>query len=178
MTSPTKNFGVPASLFGHTPDPSEAIYISSTRFQRPLSSDANRGHDDFAPQNFSHRVMAQTPIKTKSGSVWITDPASSCGNDHRPQHWWRCNRAECANFTGIRTPTSGNITSKGRPAWECSRVRPSQNVRFSCWRCRLCALRHGAIHIENTGNTPLRFLEIFKKAAIIADLFRSIPGWH
>src|SRR5216684_6562258 len=66
-----KNFGVPSSLFGHTPDPSE-LYIFPAPVPGPLDSDKIAGATE-VPQSFSHRMMAQTPIKTKSGTVRITD---------------------------------------------------------------------------------------------------------
>jgi len=66
-----KNFGVPASLFGHTPDPSE-LYIFKAPVPAPLDQDKLLGASP-VPQSFSHRMMAQEPIRTKSGTVRITD---------------------------------------------------------------------------------------------------------
>src|ERR1700738_5135096 len=66
-----KNFGTPASLFGHTPDPSER-YIFPAPLPGSLASDKIAGATA-APQSFSHRMLAQQPIKTKSGTVRITD---------------------------------------------------------------------------------------------------------
>ena len=66
-----KNFGVPAHRFSTSPDPSE-LYI----FAAPVPGAAwfrqdRRGHP--VPQTFSHRMLAQAPIKTNSGTVRITD---------------------------------------------------------------------------------------------------------
>src|SRR5258706_6024109 len=66
-----KNFGVPASLFGHTPDPSK-LYIFKAPVPAPLGPDKLLGAPS-VPQTFSHRMMAQEPIRTKSGTVRITD---------------------------------------------------------------------------------------------------------
>src|SRR3954452_3344825 len=66
-----KNFGLPASAFGHTPDPSER-YIFPAPIPGPLSSDKIPG-STAVPQIFSHRLMAQEPIKTRSGTARITD---------------------------------------------------------------------------------------------------------
>src|ERR1700681_4624194 len=66
-----KNFGVPASMFARVPDPSE-LYIFPAPVPGPLSSDKIAGATQ-VPQSFSHRMMAQTPIRTKSGTVRITD---------------------------------------------------------------------------------------------------------
>src|SRR5258706_7903397 len=57
-----KNFGVPASSFGHTPDPDER-YIFAAPVPEPLSSDKIPGATAVA-QTFSHRMMAQQPIQT------------------------------------------------------------------------------------------------------------------
>jgi oxalate decarboxylase len=66
-----KNFGVAAALFGHTPNPSER-YIFPAPVPGPLSSDRIAGATA-VPQSFSHKMMAQEPIKTKGGTVRITD---------------------------------------------------------------------------------------------------------
>src|SRR5437899_7412739 len=69
-----KNFGVAASFFGHTPDPSER-YIFPAPVPGPLSSDKISGATA-VPQSFSHRLTAQQPIKTKSGTVRISDSSN------------------------------------------------------------------------------------------------------
>src|SRR6201991_2036350 len=66
-----KNFGTPASVFSHLPDPSER-YIFPAPVPGPLSSDKIAGATE-VPQRFSHRMMAQTPIRTKGGTARITD---------------------------------------------------------------------------------------------------------
>src|ERR1700726_1999926 len=66
-----KNFGTPAAAFGHTPEPSER-YIFPAPIPGPLDSDKIAGATP-APQTFSHRMLAQEPIRTKSGTVRITD---------------------------------------------------------------------------------------------------------
>src|SRR3981189_3101970 len=66
-----KNFGVPAALFGHTPDPSER-YIFPAPMPGSLASDRIAG-STAVPQTFSHRLMAREPIKTSSGTVRISD---------------------------------------------------------------------------------------------------------
>src|ERR1700736_782546 len=66
-----KNFGVSASLFGHTPGPSER-YIFPAPVPGPLGVDKIAGATA-VPQSFSHKLTAQQPVKTKSGKVWISD---------------------------------------------------------------------------------------------------------
>src|SRR5580692_7936331 len=62
-----KNFRVPADLFGHTPDPSK-LYIFKAPVPGPLGPDKLMGAKPI-PQTFSHHMLAQEPIKTKSGTV-------------------------------------------------------------------------------------------------------------
>src|SRR5260370_10878374 len=69
-----KNFGAPAASFGHTPDPSQ-LYIFPAPVPGPLASDKIAGATA-VPQSFSHRLMAQQPIKTKSGTVRISDSSN------------------------------------------------------------------------------------------------------
>jgi oxalate decarboxylase len=66
-----KNFGAPASSFGHMPDPSE-LYIFPAPVPGPLDADKIAGATP-VPQSFSHQMLAQEPIRTKGGTVRITD---------------------------------------------------------------------------------------------------------
>ena len=66
-----KNFGAPASSFGHTPDPSE-LYIFPAPLPGPPGADKIAGATP-VPQSFSHRMLAQEPFRTKGGTVRITD---------------------------------------------------------------------------------------------------------
>ncbi|WP_246756997.1 cupin domain-containing protein [Bradyrhizobium neotropicale] len=66
-----KNFGVPAALFGHTPEESER-YIFPAPIPGPLGAEAIPGVQA-AETNYTWRMMEQVPIKTRSGSVRITD---------------------------------------------------------------------------------------------------------
>jgi oxalate decarboxylase len=67
-----KNFGVAASFFGHTPDPSERYIFSAPVPGQLHPSDA--GGASAVSRGFSHKMMAQQPVKkTKSGTVRITD---------------------------------------------------------------------------------------------------------
>src|SRR5882757_3039198 len=66
-----KNFGAPASSFGHTPDPSQ-LYIFPAPVPGPLASDKIAGATP-VPQSFSHRLTAQEPIRTKGGTARIVD---------------------------------------------------------------------------------------------------------
>jgi oxalate decarboxylase len=66
-----KNFGVAASAFDKVMDPSQG-YIFPLPVPGPLSSDQIAGATS-VPNAFSHKMMAQEPIKTRSGTVRITD---------------------------------------------------------------------------------------------------------
>src|ERR1700737_552761 len=66
-----KNFGVPASAFADIPGP-EQLYIFPAPVPGALSSDKIAGATE-VPQSFSHRMMAQTPIKTKTERGGTTD---------------------------------------------------------------------------------------------------------
>jgi oxalate decarboxylase len=66
-----KNFGVPATLFEHTPDPSQ-LYFFKAPVPGPLGPDKLLGAEPI-PRSFSHRMLAQEPVRTKSGTVRITD---------------------------------------------------------------------------------------------------------
>ena len=143
-----KNFGVPATLFGHTPSPSER-YIFSAQVPGPLGPDKLQGAKP-VPQSFSHHMLAQEPIRTKSGTVRITDssvfPVSKTiaaalvevePGGMRELHWH---------------PEYGRVAVLHRRPGPHGRLRgerPGANLRFSRRGCRLCAVRHGSLRREH-----------------------------
>jgi oxalate decarboxylase len=167
-----RNFGVPASLFGHTPDPDER-YIFPGSVPGPLAADRIAGATA-VPQTFSHRLMAQEPIKSRGGTVRISDSSNFPVNKTvasalvevepggmRELHW-HPNNDEWQYY----------IEGKGR-----------MGVFGSSGQARTFDFQAGDVgyvpfamghYIENTGTTPLRFLEMFK-SSYFADV--SLDTW-
>jgi oxalate decarboxylase len=167
-----KNFGVAASLFGHTPDPSER-YIFPAPVPGPLSSDKIAGATA-VPESFSHRMMAQQPIKTKSGTVRITDtsvfPASKTisaalvevePGGMRELHW-HPNTNEWQYYIEGQA-RMGVFAASGQARTFDFLAGDVGYVPF--------AMGH---YIENTGSATLRFLEVFK-SSYYADV--SLDQW-
>jgi oxalate decarboxylase len=155
-----KNFGVPASAFANVPDPSE-LYIFNAPVPGPLASDKIAG-TTAVPNSFSHRMGAQTPIRTKSGTVRITDskvfPISKTiavalvevePGGMREMHW-HPNTDEWQYYISGQA-RMGVFASSGQARTFDFYANDVGYVPF--------AMGH---YIENTGNTTLRFLEIFK----------------
>jgi oxalate decarboxylase len=167
-----KNFGVPASYFGHTPDPSE-LYIFPAPVPGPLSSDKTTGATA-APQSFSHRMLAQQPIKTKGGAVRITDssvfPVSTTiaaalvevdPGGMRELHW-HPNTDEWQYYIEGQA-RMGVFGASGQARTFDFRAGDVGFVPF--------AMGH---YVENTGTTVMRFLEVFK-SSYFADV--SLDQW-
>ena len=155
-----KNFGVPASDFAKTPDPSQ-LYIFPAALPGPLASDKVAGATE-VPQSFSHRLTAQTPIETKSGSVRIADsknfPVSKtiaaalvevAPGGMRELHW-HPNTDEWQYYIE-GTARMGVFGASGQARTFDYLAGDVGYVPF--------AMGH---YIENTGTTTLRFLEVFK----------------
>jgi oxalate decarboxylase len=167
-----KNFGVPAEAFAELPEP-EKLYIFAAPVPGPLGPDKLRGAEAVA-QTFSHRMHAQEPIRTKGGTVRITDsknfPASKTiaaalvelePGALRELHW-HPNADEWQYY----------IEGEGR-----------MTVFASSGQARTFDYRAGDVgyvpfamghYVENTGSKPLRFLELFKSNHY-ADL--SLNQW-
>lgn len=167
-----KNFGVPASSFGRTRDPHE-LYIFAASVPGPLASDRRPGAIT-VPHSFSHRMTAQQPIKTGSGTVRITDssvfPASTTiaaalvevnPGGMRELHW-HPNVDEWQYY----------IEGEGR-----------MGVFGASGQARTFDFRAGDVgyvpfamghYVENRGTTPLRFLEMFR-STYYADV--SLDQW-
>jgi oxalate decarboxylase len=167
-----KNFGVSSSFFGHTPDPSE-LYIFPAPVPGPLGSDKIPGATA-VPETFSHRMLAQQPIKTKNGTVRITDstvfPASKNiaaalvevePGGMRELHW-HPNTDEWQYYIEGQA-RMGVFASAGQARTFDFMAGDVGYVPF--------AMGH---YVENTGNMPLRFLEMFK-SSYYADV--SLDQW-
>lgn len=155
-----KNFGAPAATFADVPDPSK-LYIFPAPVPGPLAADRIAGATQ-VPQSFSHRMMAQTPIRTKSGTVRIMDtrmfPVSKTiaaalvevePGGLREMHW-HPNTDEWQYYIQGRA-RMGVFAASGQARTFDFRENDVGYVPF--------AMGH---YIENTGNTTLRFLEMFK----------------
>ncbi|MEA2960603.1 MAG: oxalate decarboxylase [Alphaproteobacteria bacterium] len=167
-----KNFGVSAASFGHLPDPSQR-YIFPAPVPGPLATDKTPGVTP-VPQGFSHRMMAQTPIKTKGGTVRITDssvfPASTTiaaalvevePGGMRELHW-HPNTDEWQYYIEGQA-RMGVFAASGQARTFDFQAGDVGYVPF--------AMGH---YIENTGTVPLRYLEIFK-SSYFADV--SLDQW-
>jgi oxalate decarboxylase len=167
-----KNFGVPAALFGHAPDPSER-YMFPAAVPGPLRA-GKIAKATSVPQTFSHRLMAQEPIKTSSGTVRISDsrnfPADTTiaaalveinSGGLREMHWHP--NADEWQYYIEGQGRMGVFGASGQARTFDFQAGDVGYVPF--------AMGH---YIENTGSTPLRFLETFK-SSYYADL--SLDTW-
>jgi oxalate decarboxylase len=167
-----KNFGVPETLFANSPDPSQR-YIFPAPLPGPLAGDKIPGATE-VPQSFSHHMMAQTPIKTKSGTVRITDtknfPVSKTiaaalvevePGGMRELHW-HPNTAEWQYYIQ-GSARMGVFGASGQARTFDFAENDVGYVPF--------AMGH---YVENTGTATLRFLEIFKSDSY-ADV--SLDQW-
>jgi oxalate decarboxylase len=165
-----KNFGVPAASFGRTPDLSER-YIFPASVPGPL---ANTHGATPVPQSFSHKMSAQQAIRTKSGTVRITDsslfPVSTTiasalveiePGGLRELHWHPNNNEWQYYIEG--QARMGVFGASGQARTFDYRAGDVGYIPF--------AMGH---YIENTGDTKLRFLEIFR-SSYYADV--SLDQW-
>jgi oxalate decarboxylase len=158
-----KNFGVPAAAFAGIPgDIEHERYIFPGPMPGPLASDAVASPAGAVPQPFSHRLSAQEPIAAAGGQVRIVDsanfPAAStiaaalvevAPGGLRELHW-HPNADEWQYY----------ISGQGR-----------MTVFASSGKARTFDYRAGDVgyvpfamghYVENTGDEPLRFLEMFR----------------
>jgi oxalate decarboxylase len=155
-----KNFGVDESDFADIPK--HERYIFQSKVPGPLSSDRVLDPNGTSPSSFSHRMLAQEPLQTRGGTVRITDssnfPVSTTiaaalvevdPGGMREMHWHPNNDEWQYYIAG-----NGRMTvfaSGGKARTFDYQAGDVGYVPF--------AMGH---YIENTGNTRLRFLELFK----------------
>jgi oxalate decarboxylase len=167
-----KNFGASADVFSGIPEPSE-LYIFKAPVPGPLGPDRLMGAQP-VPESFSHKMLAQEPIRGKSGTVRITDssnfPASKTiaaalvelePGGLRELHW-HPNTDEWQYY----------IEGQGRMGVFASSGQ-ARTFDFVAGDVGYVPFAMGH-YVENTGTTPLRFLEMFK-SSYYADV--SLNQW-
>ncbi len=167
-----KNFGVSADIFSGVPEPSE-LYIFKAPVPGPLGPDRLMGAQA-VPESFSHKMLAQAPIKGKSGTVRITDssnfPAAKTiaaalvelePGGMRELHW-HPNTDEWQYY----------IEGQGRMGVFASSGQ-ARTFDFAAGDVGYVPFAMGH-YVENTGTTTLRFLEMFK-SSYYADV--SLNQW-
>lgn len=155
-----KNFGVKPEDFATLP--AHELYIFQGDVPGPLSSDRVENPAGSIAQAFSHKMLAQEPIRTEGGAVRITDstnfPIAKTiaaalvevnPGAMRELHWHPTNDEWQYYIEGKGRMTV--FTSAGRARTFDYQAGDVGYVPF--------ATGH---YIENTGDTPLRFLEMFK----------------
>jgi len=154
-----KNFGVSERDFADLP--SHERYIFQSKVPGSLSSDKVSSPNGTVPKSFSHRMLAQKPIKTQGGTVRITDstnfPVSTIAaalvevepGGMREMHWHPNNDEWQYYIQGSGRMTVFASESKAR------------TFDYQAGDVGYVPLAMGH-YIENTGSTPLRFLEMFK----------------
>ena len=169
-----KNFGVAASNFGHTPKPDE-LYIFKADKPGPLAADRMGGVPQVpADAAFSHRMLAQEPLRTKGGTVRITDSSVFKASKTiaaalvevepgamRELHW-HPNANEWQYY----------IEGQGRMGVFAGNGQ-ARTFDFMAGDVGFVPFAAGH-YIENTGSTTLRFLEMFK-SDVFADF--SLDQW-
>ncbi len=156
-----KNFGVPASSFAKVPNP-DRLYIFAGQVPPPLKRDRDRKGIKPTPLPYTHRMLAQKPLKTKSGAVRITNsknfPIATAisaalvevePGGMRELHW-HPNTDEWQYYIEGEA-RMGVFGSTGNARTFDYRAGDVGYVPF--------AMGH---YVENTGTGPLRFLEMFK----------------
>ncbi|MEE7456653.1 oxalate decarboxylase [Methylorubrum populi] len=166
-----KNFGLPESAFQGIPE--KELYIFPGPKPGGLAEDKLGGAGP-VPKSFSHRMLAQEPIRSKGGSVRITDssifPASTTiaaalvelePGAMRELHW-HPNGDEWQYYLSGR----GRMTVFGSESKARSFDYQAGDVGYVPF-----AMGH---YIENSGDAPLTFLEMFRSPRY-ADI--SLRQW-
>jgi oxalate decarboxylase len=156
-----KNFGLSESDFAHIPtDVDRTRYIFQGEVPPPLSS--NKVSNPYGQRSFSYHFSTQASAKTSGGSVRIVDsttfPAASTiaaglvevePGGMREMHW-HTNTEEWQYYIE-GSARMGVFASEGNARSFNYQAGDVGTVPF--------AFGH---YIENIGNTPLRFLEMFR----------------
>jgi oxalate decarboxylase len=158
-----RNFGVPESAFADIPiDIEHERYIFPAPMPGPIGSDRVESPAGAVPRTFSHRLMAQKPVEAAGGRARIVDssnfPAATTiaaalvevePGALRELHW-HPNTDEWQYF----------ISGEGRMAVFASGQK-ARTFDFQAGDVGYVPFAMGH-YVENTGDEPLRFLEMFR----------------
>ncbi|MCJ2035651.1 oxalate decarboxylase family bicupin [Methylobacterium sp. J-068] len=166
-----KNFGLPQSAFDGLPE--TELYIFPGPMPGPLAGDRMGGAGP-VPEPFSHRMLAQAPLSLPGGSVRITDSSVFKASKTiaaalvelepgaiRELHW-HPNGDEWQFYI----EGQGRMTVFGSESKARTFDYQGGDVGYVPF-----AMGH---YIENTGTTPLKFLEMFRSPTY-ADI--SLRQW-
>jgi oxalate decarboxylase len=170
-----QNFGVAESAFINLPtDYDHTRYIFAGELPPPVEWDAVAAPGGLVPQTFSHRMLAQEPIKAAGGQVRITDstnfPASKTiaaalvevePGGLRELHW-HPNADEWQYY----------LTGHGRMTVFASAGK-ARTFDYQAGDVGYVPLAMGH-YVQNTGDETLTFLELFKSERF-ADV--SLNQW-
>ena len=161
-----KNFGWPADAFNSIPK--EELYIFQAALPPPLAQDRIAGAGP-VPQTFSHRMTQQEPKRFPGGTVRIADSSNFPASNKiaaalvelepgalRELHW-HPNGDEWQYYL----EGQGRMTVFASDAKARTFDYQAGDVGYVPF-----AMGH---YIENTGNTPMRFLEVF-----VSDRFADV----
>ena len=170
-----KNFGVPEKAFAKIPKDVEHLrWIFAGKVPGPLASNAVKAPKGPTPIKYSYHLSTQKPMKMDGGQVKIVDstnfPAASTiaaalvevePGAMRELHWHPNNDEWQYYISGSARMTV--FASGGKARTFNYQAGDVGYVPF--------AMGH---YVENTGNEPLRFLELFR-SSYFADL--SLNQW-
>ncbi len=154
------NFGVPESEFANTPK--KELYIFQDKVPGPLASQEIASPQGPAPVGFTHKLSAQQPIRTPGGTVRVADSQNFAVSKAiaaalvevepggmREMHWHPNSDEWQYYLEGEARMTV--FASGGKARTFNYRAGDVGYVPF--------AMGH---YIQNLGEKPLRFLEMFK----------------
>ena len=168
-----KNFAVNGDLLRNTPDPSQE-YIFKSDHPRPARSRQADGRPAGAADVQAPDAGAGSDPDQGRNRPHHRFPATSRPRRPSRRPWWSWNPAPCANCTGIPNTDEWQyyLEGQGRMGVFASNGQ-ARTFDFQAGDVGYVPFAMGH-YIENTGTTPLRFLETFK-SSYYADL--SLNQW-
>ena len=170
-----KNFGVPESAFANIPmDIERTRWILAGEVPGPIAADTVRSPAGSVPVRYSYRLQEQEPIKVAGGQVRIVDSSNFRAattiaaaqveiepGGMREMHW-HPNTDEWQYY--IQGQARMTVFASGGRA---------RTFDFQAGDVGYAPFAMGH-YVENTGDEPLRFLEIFR-SSYFADI--SLNQW-
>ncbi len=158
-----KNFGVPKTAFAGIPlDVEQERYIFPAEVPGRIRSSSVTSPNGAVPQSFSHRLLAQAPVEAPGGRVRIADSSNFPVSRTIAAAWVEIDPGAMRELHWHPTADEWQYYLSGRArmtVFAASGTARTFDYQAGDVGYVPFAMGH---YVENTGNEPVRFLELFR----------------
>jgi len=169
-----KNFGVPESAFNRLPrNIEQTMWILSGDIPGPISEDTVKAPAGVVTTSYSYRLLQQKPIKVSGGQVRIVDSSNFPAANTIAAALVEIDPGAMRELHWHPNADESQYYIQGRGRMTVFTAGKARTFDYQAGDIGYVPFAYGH-YIENTGDQPLRYLELFRSPRF-ADL--SLNQW-